>query len=139
MKKLGEVTRLGGLHTVQRDAPVLEAVRVMTAHEVGMVGVLDGNRLVGIFSERDVVRRVVARQLDPAFTWVGDAMTTGVISAEADEDCPAALRRMEEAKVGHLLVLSEGRVLSIVSIRDLIRIGREDTADPASLRGLASI
>jgi CBS domain-containing protein len=131
MKKLGEITRVGGLHTVQRDAPVLEAVRVMAAHEVGLVGVLDGNRLVGIFSERDVVRRVVARRLDPAFTWVGDAMTTTLVSADPEEDCPAALRRMEEAKVGHLLVVSEGRVLSIVSIRDLIRTERE--------AGLASI
>lgn len=131
MKKLGEITRVGGLHTVQRDAPVLEAVRVMAAHEVGLVGVLDGNRLVGIFSERDVVRRVVARRLDPAFTWVCDAMTTTLVSADPEEDCPAALRRMEEAKVGHLLVVSEGRVLSIVSIRDLIRTERE--------AGLASI
>ncbi|MGH7399005.1 MAG: CBS domain-containing protein, partial [Candidatus Rokuibacteriota bacterium] len=65
MKKLRDVMRPGFLYVVQRGAPVRQAAQVMTANNVGIVLVLDGERLVGVFSERDVVRRVVDRGLDP--------------------------------------------------------------------------
>ncbi len=61
MKKLREIMRAGFLFVVQRGATVREAVQVMTANNVGIVLVLEGERLVGVFSERDVVRRVVDR------------------------------------------------------------------------------
>ena len=76
MKKLREIMRAGFLFVVQRDATVREAVQVMTDSNVGIVLVLEGERLVGVFSERDVVRRVVDRGLDPDRTPVGDVMTT---------------------------------------------------------------
>jgi len=59
MKKLRDIMRSGFLFMVQHAATVREAVQVMTAHNVGIVLVLQGDRLVGVFSERDVVRRVV--------------------------------------------------------------------------------
>ena len=122
MKKLRDIMRYGFLFTVQRATMVSDAVRAMAAHNVGIVSVLEGDKLVGVFSERDVVRRVVDRGLDPARTPVGDVMTTELVVADADEDYQAAMRKMDQANIRHLLVVSEGRILSMISIRDLMRV-----------------
>ena len=122
MKKIRDIMRYGFLFTVQRAATVSDAVRAMAAHNVGIVSVLEGDKLVGVFSERDVVRRVVDRGLDPARTSVGDVMTTELVVADADEDYQAAMRKMDQANIRHLLVVSEGRILSMISIRDLMRV-----------------
>lgn len=122
MKKLRDIMRYGFLFTVQRATTVSDAVRAMAAHNVGIVSVLEGDKLVGVFSERDVVRRVVDRGLDPARTPVGDVMTTELVVADADEDYQSAMRKMDQANIRHLLVVSEGRILSMISIRDLMRV-----------------
>ena len=129
MKKIREIMRYGFLFTVQRTATVSEAVRVMAAHNVGIVTVLDGEKLAGVFSERDVVRRVVDRGLDPARTAVGDVMTTELIVADADEDYQSAMHKMDQANIRHLLVVSEGRILSMISIRDLMRVHMDDQGE----------
>ncbi len=122
MKKIHDIMIQGFLFFVQRSATVAEAVRTMATHNVGIVIVLDGERLVGVFSERDVVRRVVDRGLDPARTPVGDVMTTTLVVADADEDYQSAMRKMDHANIRHLLVVSGGRPVSMLSIRDLIRV-----------------
>ena len=129
MKKIRDIMRQGFLFMVQHNATVAEAVRAMATHNVGIVNVLDGDRLVGVFSERDVVRRVVDRGLDPARTPVGDVMTTALVVAEADEDYQSAMRKMDQANIRHLPVVSEGRLLSVISIRDLMRVFIQDTGE----------
>jgi CBS domain-containing protein len=129
MKKIREIMRYGFLFTVQRTATVSEAVRVMATHNVGIVTVLDGEKLAGVFSERDVVRRVVDSGLDPARTAVGDVMTTELIVADADEDYQSAMHKMDQANIRHLLVVSEGRILSMISIRDLMRVHMDDQGE----------
>jgi CBS domain-containing protein len=122
MKRLRDIMRPGFLVSVQRDASVADAVRAMTTHNVGIVAVLDGDRLAGVFSERDVVRRVVDRKLDPSATPVEGLMTTDLIVADADEDYQSAMRKMDQANIRHLPVVSDGQLLSMVSIRDLMRV-----------------
>ena len=85
MKKVHEIMRPGFLFVLQRDATVAEATRLMTTSNIGIVAVLDGDRLVGVFSERDVVRRVVERGRDPRRTQLSEVMTTELIVADADE------------------------------------------------------
>ncbi len=126
MKKLRDIMRQGFLFTIQRGATVAEAVRTMAANNVGIVAVLDGDRLVGVFSERDVVRKVVARSLDPARTPVADVMTARLVVADADEDYQSAMSKMDQANIRHLPVVSGERLLSMLSIRDLMRIAIED-------------
>jgi CBS domain-containing protein len=125
MKKIREIMREGFLFFVQRSATVAEAVRTMAAQNIGIVIVLDGEGLVGVFSERDLARRVVDRGLDPARTPVGDVMTTALVVADADEDYQSAMRKMDQANIRHLLVVSQGRPVSMLSIRDLIRVDLE--------------
>ncbi len=122
MKKLRDIMRPGFLFMLQRDALVTEAVRMMATHNVGIVIVLDGDRLVGVVSERDVVRRVVDRGLDPARTPVADIMTSDIVVADPDEDYQSAMRKMDQANIRHLPVVSGGRLLSMLSIRDLMRV-----------------
>ena len=112
MKKLREIMRAGFLFVVQRGATVREAVQVMTANNVGIVLVLEGERLVGVFSERDVVRRVVDRGLDPDRTPVGDVMTAQIIAGDPDEDYQSAMRKMDQANIRHLLVVKGAQMLS---------------------------
>ncbi len=122
MKKVRDIMRPYFLFVVQRDATVAEAVRLMASNNVGIVNVLAGERLIGVFSERDVVQRVVDRGLDPARTAVGDVMTTEIVVADADEDYQSAMHKMDQANVRHLPVVREGHLLSMISIRDLIRV-----------------
>jgi CBS domain-containing protein len=129
MRKLREIMRAGFLFMVQRDATVREAVQVMTDNNVGIVLVLEGERLVGVFSERDVVRRVVDRGLDPDRTPVGDVMTTEIVVGDPEEDYQSAMRKMDQASIRHLLVVKGAEMLSMISIRDLIRVDVQDKGE----------
>ncbi len=129
MKKVRDIMRSGFLFMVQRDAMVTEAVRVMGTHNVGIVSVLDGDRLAGVFSERDVVRRVVDRGLDPSRTPVSEVMTTELVVADPDEDYQSAMHKMDQANIRHLLVVKDGRMLSMISVRDLIRVDMHDKGE----------
>jgi CBS domain-containing protein len=122
MKKLRDIMRPGFVFTVPRDATVAEATRLMAAENVGIVSVVDGDRLIGVFSERDVTRRVVAAGLDPGGVRVGDVMTADLIVADADEDYQSAMLKMDQANIRHLPVVSDGQLLSMLSIRDLMRV-----------------
>ena len=126
MKKLRDIMRHGFLFTVQREATVEEAARMMAANNVGIVAVLDGDRLAGVFSERDIVQKVVDRRLDPARTPVADVMTARLVVADADEDYQSAMSKMDQANIRHLPVVSGERLLSMLSIRDLMRVAIED-------------
>jgi CBS domain-containing protein len=126
MKTLREIMRPGFIFGVQRDASVADAARTMTTNNVGIVVVLAGDRLVGVFSERDIVRRVVDRGLDPAATLVAEVMTTDLVVAQADDDYRSAMRMMDQSNIRHLPVVGGDRLLSMLSIRDLIRVDLED-------------
>ena len=106
MKTLRHIMRHGFLFVLQRDTTVADACRMMAAHNVGIVAILDGERLCGVFSERDVTRRVVDRRLDPARTRLEEVMTSELVVADADEDYQSAMNKMDQANVRHLPVIS---------------------------------
>ena len=126
MKTVRDVMRPLFLFRVSKQAPVIDAVRTMTDNNVGIVAVLEGDALVGVLSERDVVQRVVARGLDPARTFVQEVMTSDVVLGDVEEDCRLAMMKMDRANIRHLPILSEGRVVSMLSVRDLMRAELED-------------
>jgi CBS domain-containing protein len=129
MKKLRDIMRPGFMTTVKRDATVAEAVAAMTSNNTGLVVVVEDGRLVGVFSERDVVRRVVNRGLDPATTRVNDVLTTDLVVGDADSDYQEAMRIMDQANIRHLPVVSGGKLLSMISIRDLVRLEIDRTGE----------
>ena len=107
---------------VRADHSVREAARYLTDRRVGAVSVLDGTRLVGILSERDVMGRVVALQLDPDGTRVAEVMTRDLVVAQSSDSHEEGLRKMKQAGCRHLPVVDGERLVGMVSLRDLLQI-----------------
>jgi CBS domain-containing protein len=101
---------------------IAQAARLMSNRQVGAVPVLDGERVVGIFTERDVLSRVVAAGVDAVGTPVSDVMSTELVVADISDHHDTCLRRMQQAHVRHLLVLKDGRLAGILSMRDLLAL-----------------
>ena len=106
--------------TVTRDTTVTDAALRMQTFNKGAVMVVEGSRLVGIFTERDALFRVVAARRDPAVTPVGDVMTRDPQTIHPDQPFVEALRRMHEGRYRHLPVVEDGRPLGMVSSRDAL-------------------
>ncbi len=107
--------------TVLPETPVLEAVRLMSDERVGAVAVTRDGKLTGIFTERDLMIRVVLEGRDPRATPVGDVMTEECVSAKKDMSMGEALQIMTERHFRHLPVVDENdRVLGLLSIRNLL-------------------
>ena len=123
MATLGDLLATKGheVIAVQPSDTVLQAANLMNDRNIGGVVVLDGDRLAGIFTERDVLRRVVAQGLDPAETTVAEVMTVSVITCPPDlsiEDCAAV---MTTRGVRHLPVLDGDRLVGVLSLGDLVK------------------
>ena len=112
---------------------VRDTAAIMAHHHIGAVPVVDGERLVGIFTERDVLARVVAAGLDPAATPIADVMSTQLVVAEVGETYQTCLERMQQARVRHLIVLDRGRLGGILSIRDLMAVDLDEKDEAIAL------
>jgi CBS domain-containing protein len=100
---------------------VADAVAEMNRHRVGSVLVLDSNRLVGIFTERDVLRRVVGAGVDPRTSRVADVMTANVITISPEVTVDETMVLFTEKRCRHLPVLDQGRLVGTISIGDITR------------------
>ena len=127
--KLREIMREGFLFTVSKTATVRDAARVMNDNNVGIVAIVDDERIIGLFSERDAVRRVINKQRDPATTTMWEVMTREVVIANEEEDYQTAMRSMDQANIRHLPVIRGAQVVSMLSIRDLMRVDMERMGD----------
>lgn len=116
----------GDLLTVEGDTRLTDAVRNMNDRRVGAVLVLEGDRLVGVFTERDVLRAVAHGLTAEAV--VGDWMTRGPETIEPDDTAEHAAVLMIHGGFRHLPVVDTGKVVGILSIRDLMRSVLDDAA-----------
>ncbi len=108
------------IFSIGPEATVLEATRQMNQHKVGALVVMHDQQVVGIFTERDVLRRVVAEQRPPAEVTVAEAMTTDVICCEPDIDLDDASTILQQRRIRHLPVCDDdGGLMGIVSIGDI--------------------
>ena len=128
-------TIVGERQTVTVDSltTVRDAARTMAGHRIGAVPVLNGGRVAGIFTERDILTRVVAEGLTADTTRVADVMSTELVIAEIGESYDVCLTRMQQAHVRHLLVLDAGRLAGIVSLRDLMRVDLDEKDEAITL------
>ncbi len=106
--------------TVTGSTTVLDASRLMVERGIGGVMVLEGGRLAGIFTERDVLRRVVAVQLDPATTPVRDVMTAPVITVLPETSLEECRATMSDRRIRHLPVVGNTGLMGIVSSGDVL-------------------
>jgi CBS domain-containing protein len=109
------------LFSVVPSTSVIDAVKVMNDANIGAVLVLDSQKLVGIFTERDVMVRVVGAKRDPATTLISEVMTKTVRSIEFISKADDALQLMSKARHRHLPVVENGQVRGLLSIGDLMK------------------
>jgi CBS domain-containing protein len=107
------------IHSVGPDSPVAECVRTMTAEKIGAVIVMDGERLIGIFTERDALNKVLAAGLDPVSTKVSEVMTKDPYCIPPTTTVGEAMELVTKRRFRHLPVVENGKVLAVVSSGDL--------------------
>lgn len=117
------------VYAVSSQQTVLDASRYMAERNIGAVGVLEGDRLVGILSERDVLKRIVARALDPSKTPVVQVMTISPVTVDVSSSIEHCLQVMRDVGCRHLPVLSAGRFSGMLSLRDVLEADLEQITD----------
>lgn len=110
------------VHSVAVSASVADAVRVMNQHRIGSVVVLDHGHVAGMFTERDVLTRIVAAGRNPYVTPVHEVMTTDVITVAPNTTVAEVLERFTHRRCRHLPVLTQGgSLIGLISIGDISR------------------
>jgi len=108
--------------SVEADNPVVEAARIMKEKDVGIVPVVEGGRLVGTVTDRDIAVRVVAEGKDPQSVRVREIASTHVVTVDPQQDLDEALRLMASHQVRRLPVVEEGgKLVGIVAQADVAR------------------
>jgi CBS domain-containing protein len=119
---------------MKSSASVQEAAEFMASRNVGAVCVVDdGGKLLGVFSERDVVKRVVLQRRDPADLQVGEVTSELRAVIRCDETPHQALERMELIGTRHLPVVDGERWVGMLSMRDLMRVELSEQGDELKL------
>lgn len=109
------------LVSVTPDTTVYSALETMARHDIGALLILDGDRLVGIFSERDYARKVALTGHQSKSTPVGTVMTEKVLYVTPEQTVTQCLALMTEKRFRHLPVIEHGKVVGVVSIGDLVK------------------
>jgi CBS domain-containing protein len=115
--------------TIAADDAVLTAARLMNQSGIGGVVVVEDEDVVGIFTERDILRRVVAERRDPGTTLIRDVMTSPVITCRPEakvEECTAIIT---EKRVRHIPVVDDGGLCGIVTSGDILALQVKEQAD----------
>jgi CBS domain-containing protein len=108
--------------SVPPSARIVEAARILRDSKIGCLLVSgDHDRYIGIVSETDLVRKVVAAEQDPSRVLGSDVMTTPLITIEIDRSAHDASDLMAERGIRHLAVTDDGRIVGMLSVRDLLR------------------
>lgn len=108
--------------TVQSGSSVKDIVNYMASKSVGLVPIMKDEKLIGVFSERDLVKRVISKDKDLVSTKVDDVMSTNLVIAKIDETNESVLAKMKEAKTRHILIIDNDKLAGVLSLRDLLEI-----------------
>jgi CBS domain-containing protein len=120
--------------SVLPDTKLVDAALAMRNLDVGPLPVVDGGRLVGVITDRDITVRATAEGRDPRVTTVEDIMTPEVVACREEDDVRVAARMMQDAQLRRLLVVDEGGMLvGIVSLGDLAVQTRDDALSGETL------
>ena len=111
---------------LEPSATVVAAVERMCAERIGALLVCEGGEPVGVFSERDLMTRVILAQRDPRQTTLAQVMTRDVVCVDPDTSFSEAMAIMSERRCRHLPVVRESRLVGIISIGDLVRWASRD-------------
>jgi CBS domain-containing protein len=123
MKTVTQLLRTKGQQvlSVSPDMPVFEALGVMADKNVGALLVVEGERLVGVFSERDYARKVILKGKSSKDTPVQEIMSSHVLYVRPEQTIEDCMALMTDKRVRHLPVMEEGRVVGVISIGDVVK------------------
>ena len=125
----------GAVHTVSVNMSVAEAVHSMIEHKAGSVLVMDGEKLAGIFTERDVLMKIVGDNLDPKTTPLTQVMTANVLTVGPEATVQDMMALFTEKRCRHMPVMKDGKLLGVISLGDCGRwVAEAHKAEADSLR-----
>lgn len=122
MESIKDILKGREVFTIQSGSSIKDAVNYMASKGVGLVPVMKDEKLIGVFSERDLVKRVIAKDKDLFLTLVNDVMSTNLIIGKIDEPNESVLAKMKEAKTRHILIVDSEKLVGVLSLRDLLEI-----------------
>jgi len=122
MENIKEILAQRELYTVTKEATIKDVVFYMADKGVGLVPIMDSGKLVGVFSERDLVKRVIAKNKSLDETKVEDVMSTKLIIADINEANESVLAKMKEANTRHILVIEDEKLVGVLAMRDLLEL-----------------
>ncbi len=107
--------------SIQPDASVLDAIKLMAEKGIGSLVVMEGDALKGILTERDYARKVIIKGRASDSTAIAEIMTTDVVTASSDQTVNQCMAIMTEIKCRHLPVVDDGHLVGMISIGDLVQ------------------
>ncbi len=129
MRKIKDVLKrkpYEGVITIESGKSVREAAKVMADKKVGSVLVVKGKEIKGIFTERDVLNKVVAKGIDPDKTKVDELVTKDLLVCSPDDTIEEVSRMITSAKKRHIPVIEKGKLIGLVTAGDIMAIVLED-------------
>jgi len=122
MENIKELLARRELYTVTKDTSIKNVVFYMAEKGVGLVPIMDSGKLVGVFSERDLVKRVIAKNKSLDETKVEDVMSTNLVIADISEANESVLAKMKEANTRHILIIENEKLIGVLAMRDLLEL-----------------
>ena len=120
MSFLSSLVKSQDVVSASPQTTVDEATRAMATKNIGSVVVLDSGKLTGIFTERDLLNRVVGKGLDPHTTKIGQVMSKIVATIDSGDTVETALELMEKTKCRHLPITHDGKIIGMVTMRNIL-------------------
>ncbi len=124
------------VQTLSANAKLSDAVATLNAHNIGAVVIVDdGGAIVGILSERDIIRRLGSNAAATLSMSIADCMTRGVVTCTSQTEISEVMERMTARRIRHMPVVDNGKLVGIISIGDVVKHKIEETErDAAALR-----
>ena len=122
MENIKSILAQRELYTVSKGTTIKNVVFYMAEKGVGLVPIMDSGKLIGVFSERDLVKRVIAQNKRLDETKVEDVMSTKLIIADVDEANESVLAKMKEANTRHILIIENEKLIGVLAMRDLLEL-----------------
>ncbi|MBK7631594.1 MAG: CBS domain-containing protein [Ignavibacteriales bacterium] len=122
MESIKDILNGREVFTIQSGSSVKDTVNYMASKGVGLLPVMKNEKLIGVFSERDLVKRVIAKDKDLFLTAVDEIMSTKLVIGKIDEPNESVLAKMKEAKTRHILIIDNEKLVGVLSLRDLLEI-----------------
>ena len=122
MENIKSILAQRELYTVSKGTTIKNVVFYMAEKGVGLVPIMDSGKLIGVFSERYLVKRVIAKSKNLDETKVEDVMSTKLIIADVDEANESVLAKMKEANTRHILIIENEKLIGVLAMRDLLEL-----------------